>query len=146
VEINQYENELKDLFDALPIHYKKDKSISDINLVKELFNLYQEEDKEKSNYENTLKDLKLQIHGKSEIQSELDKFSEKRNNLKNQINDKQNHLKELLKDNEGLVISLNQKYNTLPISYKENINIDDKNLDNEFSNLYQEEDKQKNNL
>jgi len=145
-EISQYESNLTKCFEVLPDHYKNNMSLNDENLYKELSNLYQEEDKKKSNYKNTLNDLKLQIIGKPEIQIEMDKFLKEENDLKDQLNDKEKLLKELLNNKKQLESDLEEEYNSLPSQYKESVSIHNKKLDKEILAIYQEQDKGKSNL
>lgn len=145
-KISQYESDLTKCFEVLPIHYKNNRSLNDENLYKELSNLYQEEDKKKSNYKNTLHDLELQIIGKSEIQTELDEFLKEENDLKDQLNDKEKLLKELSYSEKQLEENLEEEYNNLPSQYKESVPIHNKKLDKEILAIYQEQDKGKSNL
>ena len=102
---------------------------------KEVLTLYQNEDKQKSNYNTTLESLDKEIERKTIIQEELNNLKQEKTELETRI----------FTENLRLNNNLKNKYDELPSYYQDSVSFEDPNMDKEVLKLYQNEDKLKSN-
>jgi exonuclease SbcC len=142
-KIKEFEKDLNKVFQIMPYHYQKAKSIADINLDKELSKIYQEEDKKKSNYETSIQELNKEITRKPKIIEEKEKLEKEKLEFETQIYEKIDKKRENLEKKQSLNMELKKEFESLPAHYKDIVSIDDLDMDKEISKIYQEEDKKK---
>jgi exonuclease SbcC len=135
--------DLRNSYEKLPEQYKQDTSITDLELDKKLSAIYQEDDKEKSSLNTSIKELNKEIPKKSKIVEDREKLKLKKQKIKTQIEKEQNILKQIHESEGKLDLRLKEEFEILPTHYKEEVSIDDENLDKKISKIYQEEDKAK---
>jgi len=144
--IGKYKEDLSNFYEKLPDHYKQDVPITDLKLDKNLSTIYQEEDKQKNRLKTSIIELNKEIPRKSEIIEGKDKLETQKQENETLINKKQDIIEEILKSEEELDLRLNDLFERLPTHYKEKVSIDDENIDKKISNIYQSEDREKNNF
>lgn len=126
---------LKDSFEILPAHYKKQCAFEDMKLYKRTLALYGKEDKIKSTYMAEIGELDKEIAKKAKIESEIQELINKKIELKERISTNNKRLNE----------ELNGKYINLPEHYKK-IPLNDLELDKKVREIFVAEDKEKGKL
>ena len=126
---------LKEEYNDLPSHYQDSVDFDNPSMDKEVLTLYQNEDKQKSNYNTTLESLDKEIERKTIIQEELNNLKQEKTELETRI----------FTENLRLNNNLKNKYDELPSYYQDSVSFEDPNMDKEVLKLYQNEDKLKSN-
>jgi exonuclease SbcC len=129
-------NSLKEEYESLPPNYRDTVSLNNLKLDKLLLELYQREDKTKSNLDSKIKDLNKEINEKEGIKKDMDQLVKEKENLNDYSSNKTQELNSELRNS----------FDKLPDSYKINYSFDDSNLYKEILSKYQKEDRYKNTL
>ena len=144
-DLKLIETKLKIEYQRFPTHYKDLVNLNDIGIDKEISKIYQEEDKKRSNYNATIRELNKEINRKQLIQSEKEKLEQQKKDLQKQYQEKLDLENQITKRIETLYLNLKEEYNELPSHYRDSVSFDDPNMDNDVLRIYQSEDKQKSN-
>lgn len=144
--INQIKTKLNQLYHDLPSPFNEKASSHEGNSHKVIYDLYQEEDKKKSNYLTKLKNLESLITEKPAILSKIKSYEEEKGELITQLGSEEGLLQDLRKNEIELKTKLESSFNQLPVHYTDKILLSSPTLDKELLGIYQDEDKVKSNL